>query len=105
MLTTYAKRTFVNVIFIGQVNKSGEFAGKMTIKHAIDTHAHLYIDLDKRSDFFGERMFTVMKHRYGCSGRTYLLGMNERGLFERGRFHAAGGELQTSSDEEDASAA
>ncbi len=87
MLTDYAKKFFVNVIFIGQVNKSGEFAGKMTIKHAVDTHGHLFIDMDKRSEFFGERMFAINKNRFGCSGRTYLLGMDDKGLYERGRFH------------------
>lgn len=88
MLTNYAKKFFINVVFIGQVNKSGEFAGKMGIKHAIDTHGHLFIDMDKRSDFYGERMFAINKNRFGCSGRTYLLGMDEKGLYERGRFHA-----------------
>lgn len=87
MLTNYAKKFFVNVVFIGQVNKNGEFAGKMGIKHAIDTHCHLYIDMGKNSEFYGERMFAVNKNRFGCSGRTYLLGMGEEGLFERGRFH------------------
>lgn len=89
MLTDFAKATFVNVIFIGQVNKSGEFSGKNGIKHAIDTHAHLYIDQDKRSDFYGERMFAINKNRFGCSGRTYVMGMNDRGLYEMGRFHTA----------------
>ena len=88
MLTDYAKKFFVNVIFIGQVNKSGEFAGKMTIKHAIDTHGHLFIDMQKNSEFYGERLFAINKNRFGCSGRTYLLGMDDSGLYERGRFHA-----------------
>ncbi len=59
----------------------------MTIKHAVDTHGHLFIDMDKRSEFFGERMFAINKNRFGCSGRTYLLGMDDKGLYERGRFH------------------
>lgn len=88
MLTDYAKKFFVNVVFIGQVNKSGEFSGKMTIKHAIDTHAHLFIDMQKNSEFYGERLFAINKNRFGCSGRTYLLGMDDSGLYERGRFHA-----------------
>lgn len=87
MLTNYAKKFFVNIVFIGQVNKAGEFAGKMGIKHAIDTHGHLFIDMEKKSEFYGERMFAISKNRFGCSGRTYLLGMDSSGLFERGRFH------------------
>lgn len=95
MLVDYAKKFFVNVVFIGQVNKNGEFAGKMEIKHAIDTHMHLYVDMDKRSDTYGERMFTVTKNRFGCSGRTYMLGIDDKGLWERGRFHGPAGELST----------
>jgi len=86
-LTNFAKTTFVNVIFIGQVNKTGEFAGKMTIKHAVDSHGHLFIDMQKNSDYYGKRMFVMSKNRFGCAGRTYLIGMDQRGLYELGRFH------------------
>ena len=85
-LTEFAKRTFVNVVFIGQVTKGGVFAGKNTILHAVDTHAHLYIETDKRSEWVGERMFTIPKNRYGCSGRTYMIGMSETGLTLKGSF-------------------
>jgi DNA repair protein RadA/Sms len=90
MLTDFSKKFFVNVIFIGQVNKSGEFSGKNGILHCIDTHGRLFFDMDKKSDFFGERMFAINKNRFGCSGRHYLLGMDDKGLFERGRFHTGG---------------
>lgn len=86
-LTDYAKSTFSVVVFIGQVNKSGEFSGKNGIKHAIDVHGHIYIDDDKRSETWGERLFTVNKNRFGCSGRTYVLGLDDTGLWEKGRFH------------------
>jgi len=83
-LTDWAKETYGVVIFIGQVTKDGEFQGKNGIKHAIDTHGHLYIDKEKKSETFGERIFEVTKNRFGCSGRAYVLGMERHGLVEKG---------------------
>ena len=83
-LTDWAKSTYGVVIFIGQVNKDGDFQGKNGIKHAIDTHGHLYIDDQKKSETYGERIFEVTKNRFGCSGRAYVLGMERHGLVEKG---------------------
>ncbi len=85
-LTDWAKTHFTNVIFIGQVNKDGQFNGKNAILHAIDIRGSLYIDQDKRSETYGERIFEITKNRFGCSGITHVLGLNERGLYERGAF-------------------
>ena len=84
MLTDWAKETYGCVIFIGQVTKSGEFSGKNGIKHAVDTHGHLYIDKDKKSETFGDRIFEISKNRFGCSGKAYVLGMESTGLIEKG---------------------
>lgn len=84
MLTEWAKTNFTNVIFIGQVNKDGSFNGKNAILHAIDIRGSLYIDQDKKSETFGERIFEVSKNRYGPSGIAHVLGMNAGGLYERG---------------------
>lgn len=84
MLTEWAKRTFANVIFIGQVTKGGDFAGKNAILHAVDVRGHLYIDEEKKSDTFGERLFEITKNRFGSGGKTYILGMSGEGLFEKG---------------------
>jgi DNA repair protein RadA/Sms len=86
MLTDWAKSTYGNVIFIGQVTKGGDFAGKQTILHAVDLRAQLYIDDDKKSETFGERIFEVTKNRFGCSGRSYVLGLEKTGLYEKGSF-------------------
>ena len=90
-LTAHAKRTYDIVVFVGQVNKGGEFSGSNKIKHDTDIHTHIYFDKDRKSDSFGERLFTAQKNRFGCSGRTYMLGLDERGLFEKGRFELEGG--------------
>ena len=84
MITEWAKKTFANVIFIGQVNKDGNFNGKNAILHAIDVRGSLYVDTDKKSETYGERIFEVTKNRYGSAGSAHVLGINERGLYERG---------------------
>ena len=86
MLTEWAKSTNGIVAFIGQVTKSGEFSGKNTILHAVDVRGKLFIDEDKRSPNFGQRIFETTKNRFGCSGRSYILGLESRGLIERGSF-------------------
>lgn len=84
MLTEWAKRTFMNVIFIGQVTKGGDFAGKNAILHAIDVRGHLYIDEEKKSDTYGERIFEVTKNRFGTGGKAYIVGIGGEGLYEKG---------------------
>ena len=86
MLTDWAKTNYGVVCFIGQVTKGGDFAGKQTILHAVDVRGQLYIDEDKRSETFGERIFEVTKNRFGCSGRSYILGITRNGLYEKGSF-------------------
>lgn len=78
------------VIFIGQVNKDGQFAGKNQIKHAVDVHGHLFFDEDKKSETYGQRLFEVQKNRFGCNGKTYILEMERDGLHEKGHFNKAG---------------
>lgn len=68
---------------IGHVTKSGEFSGKQTIKHAVDAHCHLYVDMEKRSETYGERIFEVQKNRFGCAGLGYCLSMSEDGFSEK----------------------
>jgi DNA repair protein RadA/Sms len=84
LLTDWAKATYGIVIFIGQVNKDGEFQGKNGILHAIDVRGSIYIDQSKKSETYGERIFEVTKNRFGCSGRAYVLGMRRDGLYEKG---------------------
>ena len=84
VLTNWAKETHSIVVFIGQVTKDGEFAGKQTILHAVDVRGRLFIDESKKSETYGERIFEVTKNRFGCSGRSYILGMEKTGLYEKG---------------------
>jgi DNA repair protein RadA/Sms len=87
MLTNWTKSTYGICIFIGQVTKGGDFAGKQTILHAVDVRGSLYIDEEKKSETFGERIFEITKNRFGCSGKSFILGLDARsGLYERGSF-------------------
>jgi DNA repair protein RadA/Sms len=90
MLTDWAKSTYGIVCFIGQVTKGGDFAGKQTILHAVDVRGQLYIDEEKKSETYGERIFEVTKNRFGCSGKSYILGMERTGLVEKGSFTTGG---------------
>ena len=84
MLTDWAKSTYGIVCFIGQVTKGGDFAGKQTILHAVDVRGHLYIDDEKKSETYGERLFEITKNRFGCSGKRFVLGIGKAGLYEKG---------------------
>lgn len=88
MLTNWAKSTYGIACFIGQVTKGGDFAGKQTILHAVDVRGQLYIDEEKKSETYGERIFEVTKNRFGCAGKSYILGLDRTGLYERGSFQA-----------------
>lgn len=85
-LTDWAKTSYGILCFVGQVTKSGDFAGKNAIKHATDAHAELYFDDDKKSETYGERLFEVSKNRFGCNGKTYVIGIRDTGLYEKGNF-------------------
>jgi DNA repair protein RadA/Sms len=69
---------------IGHVTKSGDFAGKQTIKHAVDVHAHVFVDMMKTSPTYGERIFEVQKNRFGCAGLAYILDLGASGFKEKG---------------------
>jgi len=81
-LCEFAKSTYAIVIVIGHVNKDGKWAGKNTLKHAIDSHCHLCFDADPNSPTFGHRLFEVQKNRWGVSGISYMLKMTVKGLKE-----------------------
>lgn len=80
-ITDFCKDTYSIAFLIGQVTKEGEFSGKQAIKHAIDVHLHLSIDLNKKSDTYGERILEVQKNRFGPAGKRFIVGINERGLY------------------------
>lgn len=88
-LVDWAQKNFGLVVFVGQCTKSGDFAGKNTIKHAVDIHVHLFYDEDKKSDAYGCLIGEVQKNRWGCNGVSYILGLTKTGIEERGHFSKA----------------
>lgn len=79
-LIKFAKETFSVVIIVGQATKNGEFAGKNTIAHAVDTKLRLRLEKDKDSDFFGCRVLYAEKNRMGMAGIDVPLHMTRSGL-------------------------
>lgn len=89
LLIDWTQKNFAHTWFVGQVTKGGDFAGKNTIKHAIDVHMHLFYDEDKKSATYGCLLGEVQKNRWGCNGKTYILGLTATGIEERGSFTKA----------------
>lgn len=90
MIVDWMQRNFGICVFIGQCTKGGEFAGQNTIKHAIDIHAHMFYDEKEKSDTYGCLLFEVQKNRWGCNGKTFILGLEQQGIVERGSYVKAG---------------
>lgn len=84
-MVEWAQENFGIVIFIGQVTKNGDFAGRNTILHAVDVRGSLYIDEAKKSETFGQRLFECEKNRWGIGGTKYVMEMNQTGLACKGK--------------------
>lgn len=87
ILTDYAKEHYINVICIGQVNKSGNMAGSQKLKHMVDAMLHLSIE-KKDEDFKGLRVLETIKNRFGGSGWTFYLDLKREGFTEVARVGA-----------------
>ena len=72
------------IILIGQVNKGGDFAGPQQLKHAIDMHLELVIDMKKDSPTRGKRLLQFTKNRFGITGHVYVINVTSKGLVEEG---------------------
>jgi DNA repair protein RadA/Sms len=84
MLTDYAKQHYINIICIGQVNKSGNMAGSQKLKHMVDSMLHLSIE-KKDETFKGLRVLETIKNRFGGSGWTFFLDLKKEGFEEVAR--------------------
>lgn len=74
------KGVYPIIVIIGHVNKNGDFAGKQQVKHSVDTHAHLYIELGKNHELYGQRILEIQKNRFGGCGHAEIVEMGETGL-------------------------
>lgn len=103
-MVDWAKENFGIVIFIGQVTKNGDFAGRQTILHAVDLRLELYIDEAKKSETFGRRILECGKNRYGVGGTKYVVSMDKKGLSFMGKVTdwVSANDLGNDEDEADA---
>jgi len=74
-LVSFAKDTDITIFIVGHITKGGEFAGPMTLKHAVDVHQHLGINKDTNN-----RVFEVKKNRFGPGNTAYEFPMTYSGL-------------------------
>jgi len=79
MIVQYCKNNWIPCFIIGHVTKKGDFAGKQTIKHLIDCHLHLSVDVDPDSGM-EERIAEMKKNRFGPTGIYYPATMTAQGL-------------------------
>ncbi|MAH43885.1 hypothetical protein CL614_09275 [archaeon] len=87
LLTDYAKEHYINIICIGQVNKSGHMAGSQKLKHMVDAMLHLSIE-KKDEDFKGLRVLETIKNRFGGAGWTFFMDLQASGFHEVARIGA-----------------
>ena len=79
MLTDYAKEHYVNIVCIGQVNKSGNMAGSQKLKHMVDAMIHMSIE-KKNEELFGCRVLETVKNRFGGAGWLFYLSLRKNGF-------------------------
>lgn len=75
-IVAWSKKTLAISVMVSQVTKTGDFAGKNELKHAIDVFAWLYKVTKKTDDNYGRSYMTVSKNRFGAAGNEsfYTLG-------------------------------
>lgn len=88
MITTWAKENFTSAIVIGQVNKSGKFAGNNALKHMVDGMIELSVE-EKDEDLMGCRVLRTTKNRFGGAGQTIWLELKREGFKEVARLGVA----------------
>lgn len=74
-LHRYAHVSETVFIGIGQVTKGGDFAGPMKLKHDLDMHAHIRLNVDNMA-----REFFLTKNRFGPAGIPFECNLTQRGL-------------------------
>lgn len=75
----WAKETFGVCFWVHQVTKGGVFVGDNTVKHAVDMHLHFGFDKDRKSPFYGERVLSKEKDRFGPAADVMPMEMGRGG--------------------------
>ena len=101
MLVDWTQRNFAVTVFIGQCTKGGQFSGQNVIKHAIDVHSHMWFDDKQKSETYGCLLFETSKNRWGCSGKSFILGLTKAGVELRSTFYKTGHGPKVNAAEDD----
>ena len=78
-VTNWCKENYTNAIVIGQVTKSGNFAGSNKLRHMVDCHTHLGIE-KKDKELMGLRVLETTKNRFGGAGARQWMSLNKAGF-------------------------
>ena len=79
-LVEFAKETHAIVFFICHSTKAGDFAGRNTIRHAIDTHLRLFTETRRKDENFGCKKLEASKNRMGSCRVGFLYTLTKQGL-------------------------
>jgi DNA repair protein RadA/Sms len=79
-IVEWCKKTLAVSFLISQVTKTGDFAGKNELKHAIDTFVWLYRVTKKTDDDFGRTYVEASKNRFGQTSVPYFYKLGENGV-------------------------
>lgn len=80
MITDWCKEHNTCAIVIGQVGKSGQFAGRNVLKHMVDAMLTLTVEEDAKSELYGCRVLEMTKNRFGGAGHRFYLDLKKGGF-------------------------
>jgi DNA repair protein RadA/Sms len=84
LVTDWCKAHYTNAVVIGQVTKSGGFAGNNRLLHLVDGMFEMKIE-EKDPDLAGCRVLSTRKNRFGGAGMQVWLDLKRTGFTEVAR--------------------
>ena len=87
-ITDFCKETGACAVVINQVNKQGKMAGSNKLKHMVDAHMHLGVEV-REEELKGCRVLETQKNRFGGCGHIFFLSIHATGFTEVARVSAA----------------
>lgn len=79
-IVEWCKKTLAVSLLVSQVTKTGDFAGKNELKHAIDTFIWLYKVTKKSDDDYGRTFIEANKNRFGPTAVPYFYTIGAEGV-------------------------
>ena len=88
LITDWCKEHHACAIIINQVNKQGKMSGSNKLKHMVDAHMHLGVEV-KEEELKGCRVLETQKNRFGGCGHIFFLSIHKTGFTEVARVSAS----------------